>query len=70
MEAIQTTVPGDYRNLHLAAPLFKECQSWTGDENEGFSTRHASEQAREAFISVIGRHSEDVLKALVLKHSN
>lgn len=70
MEAIQTTVPGDYRNLDLAAPLFKECQSWTGDGNEGFSTRHASEQAREVFISVFGRHSEDVLKALVLKHSN
>jgi len=70
LEAIQSTVPGNLRNLLMAAWQFKDSQRWTGDENEAFSTRHASDQAREACISVFGRHSEDVLKGLVLKYSN
>lgn len=69
-EVIQSTVPGDTRNLILAAGQFQEYQRWTKDENETFSTRHSSEQAREACISALGRHSEDVLKELILKYSS
>jgi hypothetical protein len=70
MEAIQSTVPGDIRNLVMAARQLKDFQRWMGDENEEFITRYASDKAREACISVFGKHDEDALKALVLKYSN
>jgi len=70
MEAVQSTVPGDFLNLQLAAGMFQNFQSLMGDENEAFVTGHAAVQARESCIRVFGRHSEDVLKAIVLKYSN
>jgi len=70
MEAIQSTVPGDIRNLVMAARQLKSLQTWMGDENAESITRYASNKAREACISVFGKHTEDVLRALVFKNSN
>ena len=66
MKAITNTVPGDMRTLVMAARFVKEPSPTMGDEGQAI----VSEQAREACIGVFGRHSEDVIKALVLYHSN
>lgn len=70
MEAIQSTVPGDLRNLGMAAEQLKYYRRWMADENEAVNARCASENAREACIRVFGRQSEDVLTALILMHSD
>lgn len=70
MEAFQSTVLGDIRNLVMAARLLKGLQPWMDDENAQVITRYASDMAREACISVIGKNTENVLRALVFKDSN
>jgi len=70
MKAIQNTVPGDIRTLVMVAQLLKEAHGSMDEEILAFISPYATEQAREACIRVFGRHSEDVLKALVLRHSN
>jgi hypothetical protein len=70
LEVIQNTVPGNIRTLIMAAQQLKEANSSIGDESQAFIARHASEQAREACIRVFGRHSEDLLKALILCYSS
>lgn len=69
-EAIRSTDPADLRNLEMAAGELITFRLLMGNENESLITRQASEHAREACISVFGSHSEDVLKALVLKYSS
>lgn len=65
MEAIQNTVPGDMRTLVMVAHQLKEAKRLIRDESEVSITQ----QAREACTGVFGRHREDVLNALVLRHS-
>jgi hypothetical protein len=65
-EAIQITDPEDFHNLGMTVRHLKYLQRQTRNENEAFVTRHASDQTKEACTSVFGRHSEYVLKVLVL----
>lgn len=70
MEVIQSTVPGDTLNLELTGGMFKNFKLLMGEENKAFLMQQKAVQAREACIRVFGIHSEDVLKAFVLKYSN
>lgn len=69
IEAIQSTVPGNRENLGIAARRLKCFRRSMADENKAINARRASDQAREACVSVFGRQSEDVLNALILMHS-
>lgn len=69
IEVIQSTVPGNRENLGIAARRLKCFRRSMADENKAINARRASDQAREACVSVFGRQSEDVLNALILMHS-
>jgi hypothetical protein len=70
MKTIPNTVPGDIRTLVMVAQQLKETHGSMDEEILTLIIPYATVQAREACIRVFGRHNEDVLKALVLRHSN
>jgi len=70
LEVIHGTVCDKVVNQAMVAGKLKNFQRWMADENEAINARVASDQAREACISVFGKQSEYVLNVFILMHSN
>ena len=67
-------MPGNILTLlivaaQLVAQQSEEFKRWTGDECHEFIQQDASYQARDACMRVFGGQSEDVLTALIFRHS-
>ena len=67
LHVVVNTVPGGLRTLAMAARELEGLKHWIG--NRGWAVELSAKEAKNACVRVFGKHSEDVIQALIHRHA-